>query len=310
MKKILIIKHGALGDIILSLYAIHSIKNHFKISEITVLTEEKYADIFLNLKSIDKIIVDNRPKIFLSYQFIKLFVWFHKSNFDWIFDLQTSFRTKIYFKIFSIFKKFNWNGIEKKCSHPHLDANRKRLHTKERHKKQLEKAGIKSIEKIDWSFLDTDINNFKLPYQYVILVPGGSFKRPEKRWKIKNFIEIIQYLSKKNLFSVLVGGEDELEKFKSINFKNFNCYNLVGKTNFVQLAALSRRASLILGNDTGPMHLLSECSKKSIKKIVLFGSGSDPKLCAPVAENVMILKRKSINDISPNEIKNIILKNI
>ena len=46
MKKILIIKHGAFGDIVLSLYAIFSINNHFKNSEITILTESKYGNFF------------------------------------------------------------------------------------------------------------------------------------------------------------------------------------------------------------------------------------------------------------------------
>ena len=46
MKKILIIKHGALGDIILSMYPLFSIKKNLKNITITVLTEHKYYDLF------------------------------------------------------------------------------------------------------------------------------------------------------------------------------------------------------------------------------------------------------------------------
>ena len=38
------------------------------------------------------------------------------------------------------------------------------------------------------------------------------------------------------------------------------------------------------------------------QKIVLFGSGSDPKLCATKGENVIIIKKKNINAILPEEI--------
>ena len=58
---------------------------------------------------------------------------------------------------------------------------------------------------------------------------------------------------------------------------------------------------MVIGNDTGPMHLICQCSKNSTKKIVLFGSDSDPKLCAPIGKNVFILKKKNINAILPRE---------
>ena len=45
MKKILIIKHGSLGDIISSTGVLKCLKNHFKDSEIHFLTTKKYRDI-------------------------------------------------------------------------------------------------------------------------------------------------------------------------------------------------------------------------------------------------------------------------
>ena len=42
MKKILIIKHGSLGDIVLALPAFAAIRFHYNKSKIYLLTEEKY----------------------------------------------------------------------------------------------------------------------------------------------------------------------------------------------------------------------------------------------------------------------------
>ena len=42
-----------------------------------------------------------------------------------------------------------------------------------------------------------------------------------------------------------------------------------------------------IGNDTGPMHLISKGCKKTI---VLFTKFSNPKLCAPLGSHVTVLK--------------------
>ena len=305
MKKILIIKHGALGDVVLSMYPIFSIWRHFKDYEISVLTESKYKELFQCLPFIKNIKIDNRPKFFYFMKYIEIFKWFYKSDFEWVFDLQTSRRTNLYFSIFSSFKDFNWNGIAKNCSHPHLNSNRKKLHTIERQKDQLTVAGISKSSNPDWSYFKSKTNKFTIKKPYAILVPGGSRHRKNKRWDFKNFLEIIKFLEKKNIISVLVGGRDERDIFENKQ-KYHSVINLIGKTNYSDLAYLSSRAKLILGNDTGPMHLLVACSNAKIVKVVLFGGASDPTLCAPVGKNVIIVKENNIKDIMTDKIKNLL----
>ena len=307
MKKILIIKHGALGDVILSMHPVFAIWKHFKGYEISVLTESKYKELFQCLPFIKNIKIDNRPKFYYVLKYIKIFKWFYKSDFEWIFDLQTSKRTNLYFLILSIFKDFNWNGIAKNCSHPHLSSNRKKLHTLERQKDQLRAAGISKSFKPDWNYFKSKTSKFSIKKSYAILVPGGSRHRKNKRWDFKNFLEIIKFLEKKNITSILVGGRDEKDIFQN-KHKYHSVVNLIGKTNFSDLAYLSSGAKLVLGNDTGPMHLLVACSNDKIAKIVLFGGASDPTLCAPIGKNVIIVKENNIKDIMTEDIKNLINK--
>ena len=307
MKKILIIKHGALGDVILSMYPIFTIWKHFKDHEITVLTESKYQELFKCLPFIKNIKIDNRPKFYYFSSYIKTLTWFYKSDFEWVFDLQTSKRTNLYFLIFSLFKNFNWSGIAKNCSHPHLSLNRKKLHTIERQKEQLRAAGVSKMFKPNWNYFKSRNCKFHIEKSYAILVPGGSRHRKNKRWDFKNFLEIIKFLEKKNIVSVLVGGGDEKDIFQNKQ-KYTSVVNLIGKTNYSDLAYLASHAKLILGNDTGPMHLLVACSNDKMFKIVLFGGASDPTLCAPVGKNVIVVKENDINFIKTKNIKNLINK--
>ena len=82
MKKILIIKHGALGDVILSMHSVFAIWKHFKGYEISVLTESKYKELFQCLPFIQNIKIDNRPKIYYFLKYIKIFKWFYESDFE------------------------------------------------------------------------------------------------------------------------------------------------------------------------------------------------------------------------------------
>ena len=214
-------------------------------------------------------------------------------------------RTNFYYSILSLFNNFYWNGIAKNCSHPHLSADRKLLHTIERQKEQLKVAGITKTFKPEWRYFKSKSSKIYIEKPYAILVPGGSKHRKNKRWDFENFIEIIKFLEKKKIISVLVGGVDEKDIFQNKN-KYDSVINLIGKTNYSELAYLSSRAKLILGNDTGPMHLLVACSDKKIAKFVLFGEASDPTLCAPIGKNVVIVKEKNINEIKPKNIKKLI----
>ena len=59
-KKILIIKFGGLGDVILSLNAIYSIFNHHNKCKLILLTEEPYNKLLVNSNWFEKIFTIKR----------------------------------------------------------------------------------------------------------------------------------------------------------------------------------------------------------------------------------------------------------
>ena len=101
-------------------------------------------------------------------------------------------------------------------------------------------------------------------------MPGAAPHRPEKRWPEQHFAELAEALT---MPSVIVGGAGERELAKTIPG-----LDLTGQTSLFELAAIAARASLAIGNDTGPMHLAAALN---IPSIVLFSGASDPALTAP-----------------------------
>ncbi len=97
--------------------------------------------------------------------------------------------------------------------------------------------------------------------------PARLAHRPEKRWPEQNFAELAQALP---IPSVIIGGAGEAPNIPGLN--------LTGQTSLAELAAVIARASVAIGNDTGPMHLAAALN---IPSVVLFSAASDPALTAP-----------------------------
>ena len=107
MSNILIIKHGSLGDIAQASGAIQDISEHHKNDQIHLLTTKPYFDLFEKNSFIHDVILDKRlPKFNLIYLYI-LMRKLKKLNFQKIYDLQNSSRTKFYKNI--LFPKANIN---------------------------------------------------------------------------------------------------------------------------------------------------------------------------------------------------------
>ena len=90
MQKILIIKHGSLGDVISSTSVIKPIRDYYKKSIITILTSNKYINFFNKSNFSNSIIKDNRKGLI---NFIIIIYKIINMKFDLIIDLQNSKRT-------------------------------------------------------------------------------------------------------------------------------------------------------------------------------------------------------------------------
>jgi ADP-heptose:LPS heptosyltransferase len=263
---ILVIKHGAFGDIVLSFPAMAAIRAAHPGASITLLTTAPYAKLLGASRWFNRIEIDRRPDAWNIFGLLRLRRQLR--GFDMVYDLQTSARSSNYYALAG---KPLWSGIAKGCALPHADPNRNNVHTRERLEGQLHDAGIFSLPAPDLSWLTgADISRFHLPDKFALLVPGAAAHRPEKRWPEQNFAELAKTLP---VPSVIVGGAGEREIAQTIPG-----LNLTGQTSLFEVAAIAARASLAVGNDTGPMHLAAALN---IPSVVLFSGASDPVLTAP-----------------------------
>ena len=295
--RILVIRLGALGNVVLSFGPFAAIRRYHRGAEITLLTTAPYADWLAASPYFDSVWVDSRPAWWDGPRWWHLRRRLIAGGFDRIYDLQTSARSSRYYQLLPR-PRPEWSGIAPGCSHPDRDPSRDRLHDVERQAGQLRQAGLLDVPPADLSWSVGDVTRFALPPTFALLVPGSSAHRPAKRWPAERYAALAAALAAHDLTPVVLGTIAERPLTQVIG-QGAPIIDLTGQTDFGELATIARLAKLAIGNDTGPMHLLASVGCPSL---VLFSDESDPALCAPRGPAVRVLRRSRLTDLPLQEV--------
>jgi len=102
----------------------------------------------------------------------------------------------------------------------------------------------------------------------VALAPGSSSRL--RRWPADKFAALVHSLSQAgDCRFVVVGTQDEQELGAAIAANAGNVLDLVGKTTLRECAAILRRCTVVVANDSGPMHIAAAIGAKVV---ALYGS--------------------------------------
>ena len=290
-ENVLVVKLGAFGNIVLSMAAFAAIRLHHPNARISVLTGAGYAAWLRTFPYFDAVLVDPRPSLWDLAGLRQLGKTLTQGRFSLVYDLQTSARSSRYFYLFPVKHRPAWSGIAYGCSLPDRDPRRNRLHDAARQQGQLRQAGIAVFPPPDLSWCRGDIGRFRLPASFAVLVPGSSPDRLAKRWPATQYEALAQALRKRQIAPVIVGSAAE----QALAAKIPSGIDLTGQTSFGDLADLARAAQFAVGNDTGPMHLLSTAGCPAV---TLFSDASDPSQCAPAGRWTRVLQRADLAQLT------------
>jgi ADP-heptose:LPS heptosyltransferase len=297
-ERVLVIKHGALGDMVQALGAFQAIRNHHSDAHITLLTTAPFVSIMECSPFFNEVWLDQK-RHFLSISSIARFrKRFFRGEYSIVYDLQNSDRTGWYYRLLWPYQPL-WSGYVWGCSHPHRTKHRPQLHTLDRIAEQLALAGISYVPSpsLDW-LPDTAI---ALPRQpYALMLVGGAPHRPEKRWPVKQWQEFLSFVLQKGITPVLLGTKAEREAIESLLQVHPEAFDLCEKTSLADIVTLARQAVFAVGNDTGPMHMAAVAGCPSL---VLYSNASNPKRCGQRGRKVII---EQVNDLQHLEASRVI----
>ena len=288
VERILVIKHGALGDWVLATGCFAAIRRHHSSARITLLTTPAFAELGGRCGWFDEVWTDERPSILADpLAWIRLRGRLIEGEFLRVYDLQTSSRTGHYFRMLPRRGRPEWSGIAAGCSHPHRNPQRPFMHTLERLAEQLGIAEIENVPAPNLDWLHDDVDGMVPSDGCALIVPGGSAHRPEKRWPLERFAHLARLLCARGTMPVLIGAQAEASVLDEIARLAPGTINLGSRTSLGQIAALARRATCTVGNDTGPIHIAAAVGCPTV---ALFGAGSDPIQYGPRGEAVEVLR--------------------
>lgn len=109
----------------------------------------------------------------------------------------------------------------------------------------------------------------------------------ERRWPSENFIQLTQWLIERyQVRMVFIGGSSERGYVEEILkfLPPTRVMNVAGETNLSQLIALLQRATLFIGNDSGPLHLAVSVGLPTVS----FFGPEIPLLYGPLGEQHLV----------------------
>ena len=288
IRKILVIKLSALGDFVLALAAMKKIREAHKRAHITLLTTPPFEALAKACPYFNAVEVDGKPEGLGAWLALRRRL--KAARYDRVYDLQTSSASA---RIFHLLQPGapEWSGIAFGCALPHKNRHRDQMHTLERQADQLKYAGIwpdaptepgaAPPPDLSWVLRKSAVARgapVTRPRPFVMLIPGGSAHRLDKRWPAERFGQLAERLHARGYDIVIIGGLQESAVARQIQRHVGTARDLTGRTDFASIAAMGAKAALVVGNDTGPLHLAAATGAPTS---VLFSKASNPGLSAP-----------------------------
>ena len=249
-KRFLIISNTALGDTLLTIPLIKSIKLNFPDSKIIFVTKQNYIPLFKYVKEIDYFVpfYSKYKKFFSIIKEIKK----HSPEISLIGDGNAP--EDIQLSIFSGCKfilKTPTKNLYKKYLSFQFDF--KAQHTIENRLDLLRSLGAKKLtSRMDLNLPEKDL--FKEYNSYIGFQIGAADKY--KMWPIERFIKLAKELLQNNEKIVITGVKKEKELGeKVVKACGKNVINMCGKTTIETLPFLIKNLKMLITNDTGTMHL-------------------------------------------------------
>lgn len=288
-KKILFINFGGIGDEILFLPSVLSVKKEYPDSEITLALEERSKGIIDLTDVIDNTLFANIKK----HRFIELFkliikIWVH--NYDIVVSSGSNKFISVFLFLTFIKKRYGYDTgfLSRLLLTKAIKLNKNQYAVNMYHDL------VKYITEVRTELPQLSINKRPTESGTVLIHPGVS-KISVKKNMIKTiaphiWAEVIDALYESGKYKViLIGGPDDRECIdtivKEVAPEKFE--NLYGSTqNLRELAELISTADKFLCSDSAPLHIAVALG---VKTYVIFGSTDDKKLI-PQNDKVVPIK--------------------
>jgi heptosyltransferase-2 len=308
VKKILIRGTNWIGDAILTLAAISSIRNTYPEARISILVKPWVADIFRLCPLVDEVVIYQSPGIHAGiFGKLRLARELKIHEFDMAILLQNAIEAAIIARLSGISVRAGYNTDVRGCllSHPVVMTKAiKKVHQSYYYLAMVQSLGCgdpgvgpflnltAEDERSATRLLqDQGIDDEQL---LIGMAPGANYG-PAKKWFPDRFGALAEKFREEfGATTMLFGSTGDRETTLNVQRSSkYSLLDLAGKTDLRTSVALMARCALFISNDSGLMHVAGALD---IPTIAIFGS-TNPVTTSPIGENNTIIYNKK--DCSP-----------
>jgi len=318
-RKFLILRLGAVGDVIRTLPAVKALKDYYPSSHITWVVEEPSRDLLESQPEIDEVILFPRRKwtngikspreIWRTTGEVLGFVTdLRRRGFDIVLDFHGILKSGLISFSSGAPKRIGFDRRSIKegnflFSNVKVQLQGERMSRYQRNIGLLEGIGLKvnsvrqslHIPQKDHEYIESFFNGLSISSKRPLIAihPGTSLKTFYKRWMANQYSELADRLIRELGASVIfTWGPEELKWVEGIQ-KEMKEISILGpKTeSLTQLGEVYRRCDLFVGGDTGPMHI---ASVMGIPAVVIYGP-TDPIVNEPLGQHRKVRKEVGCN---------------
>jgi len=288
IRRILVTRLDSIGDVVLSIPILEPLKIKFPYASITYLVCSQAKDVIDGNPYIDEIIAYDAPWHFSRgiandvRNYLSVLKLLRTNKFDLVLDLEGNAKSILFISYMSkipLRVSRDWTGggylltkvvpwDEKKHMVEYQADIARAVGAEINEYEMCIPIGSEERKFADYLFNQNGIKGSDL---VVILSPGA--RRITKFWPVERFAKIGDWLVRSfDARIVIIGAPTEIELADKVkNLMSEDAYVFAGKTKTLKhLAAVMESASLVIGNDSGPMHIAAAVKTRTV---TLFSSG-------------------------------------
>jgi 3-deoxy-D-manno-octulosonic-acid transferase/heptosyltransferase-1 len=280
--KILIVKLSAIGDVIHTLPALCALRRHLPTAQIDWVVEEAAADLVVGHPDLDRVIVSRRKAWMRDLidrsrrpgalaEINRFFGELRSTRYDLILDFQALLKSALVVALARGRRKVGFGrGLEHMEHSYHVLSERIRppsmeVHALTRNLMMVQALGVPVAEvayrlpvtEADWTAVELLLANGGIGGNRPLVAINPVAQWPTKLWPEERFALLADRLLERYDVSVVFtgGSGDRPVTERIVGAMKRPALDLSGRTSLKQLAALYKRARLVVSTDTGPMHL-------------------------------------------------------
>jgi heptosyltransferase III len=301
VQRILVIKLRAVGDVILSTIVTKNLRLAYPLAKIHYLTERPSLEVLKGNPYVDDVLVYDRT----SMSGLELILLVRRGRYDVVIDLFGNPRTALLTRLSGAAQRVGFRFRGRSYAYNIVAEPRgNSVHNTQFNLDALAALGVAIQDRsIYFSFDDDDsryVDSFMVPGfgrgAFVVCInSGGGWYT--KRWGLDRFAALADRLVEEyGAQIVLPWGPGELRGAEEIRKSMTHEAFIPPATTLRQLGALLKRCSIVVTNDSGPMHIAAAVGTPVLG---IYGP-TDPLLQGPYGDNHVVVRNEGLECLGCN----------